>query len=156
MENSQIHHKGLCIIEPKDQSNGTSELLVTRSLCFVNESIPIRVINITDEDKILYPGTCVATISVASSVKDVQKVSTSDNKLVPEHLKHLFNRTIMDMNTKQRKEVAKLLNKYSDVFPKSDNDTGRTWIIKHQIPTRNTLPIKKQPRRVPAHMTKEY
>ena len=116
VENSQIHPKGLCIIEPKDQTNGTSELLVARTLCYFNESNPIRVMNITDEDKILYPGTNVATISAVSSVEDVQKVSTSYNKQVPEHLEDLFNRTVMDMDTKQRREVAKLLNKYSDVF----------------------------------------
>ena len=155
VENSQIHPKGLCIIEPKDQTNGTSELLVARTICYFNESNPTRVMNITDEDKILYSGTNVATISAVSSVEDVQKVSTSNNKQVPEHLEDLFNRTVMDMDTRQRREVAKLLNKYSDVFSKSDNDIGRTGIIKHKIPTGNTLPIKERPRRVPEHMNKE-
>ena len=59
------------------------------------------------------------------------------------------------MDTKQRREVVKLLNKYSDVFSKSDNDIGRTGIIKHKIPTGNTMPIKERPGRVPVHMNKE-
>ena len=57
-------------------------------------------------------------------------------------------------STKQKREVAKLLNKY-DVFSKSDNDIGRTGIIKHQIPTGNTVPLKEPPIRVPVHMNKE-
>ena len=74
---------------------------------------------------------------------------------MPEHLTGLFNRTVIDMDKSQRKEVAKLLTKYSDVFSKSDADIGRTGIIKHKIPTGNALPIKERPRRFPVYMDKE-
>ena len=155
VEDGQVHPKGLCIIEPKEQSFGNSELLVARSLCYYNKSNPVRVMNIANEDKVLYPGTNVATISAVSSVEDIQTASHAENDQVPEHLTGLFNRTVIDMDKSQRKEVAKLLTKYSDVFSKSDADIERTGIIKHKIPTGNALPIKERPRRVPVYMDKE-
>ena len=55
----------------------------------------------------------------------------------------------------QQVQVAKLLNKYSEVFSKSDGDIGRTSIIKHRIPTGDAQPIQQRPQRVPVHMNKE-
>ena len=52
VEDGRIHPKGLCIIEPKEQSPGNSELLVARSLCYYKQSNPIRVTNLTNEDQI--------------------------------------------------------------------------------------------------------
>ena len=78
-----------------------------------------------------------------------------NNEQVPEHLSDLFDRTVAGMRHLQRREVAKLLNKYSEVFSKSDDDIGRSGIIKHRIPTGNAQPIKERPRRVPVHMNKE-
>ena len=155
VEHGRIHPKGLCIIEPKEQSPGNSELLVARSLCYYKQSNPIRVMNLTNEDQVLHPGTNVATISAVSSVEDVPTVPSTHEKEVPEHLTDLFNRTVVGMDSSQRKEVAKLLCKYGDVFSSSDTDIGRTGIIKHKIPTGNTVPIKERPRRVPVYMDKE-
>ena len=90
-----------------------------------------------------------------SSVEDVPTVPSTHEKEVPEHLTDLFNRTVVGMDSSQRKEVAKLLCKYGDVFSSSDNDIGRTGIIKHKIPTGNTVPIKERPRRVPVYVDKE-
>ena len=111
--------------------------------------------NITNETKTLYPETNIATLSHVSSVQAVNEVVIPENEKVPGHLKDLYERTITDMNFEQKVQVAKLLKKYSDVFSESDNDIGRTCIIKHRIPTGDAHPIKQRPRRVPVHMNEE-
>ena len=50
------------------------------------------------------------------------------------------------MTKEQREETAKLLKKYSNSFSKSDDDLGRTGIVRHKINTENAHPIK-QPER---------
>ena len=75
----------------------------------------IHIMNITDENQISYPGTNVATMSPVSSVEDVSKMPSSVNEQATEHLMDLFNRTVVGMENEQRKEVAKLLNKYGEV-----------------------------------------
>ena len=111
--------------------------------------------NITDDDQTLYPGTNIATISPVSSVESVKKVEKPNNDQVPEHLKDLFDRTVVGMDNKQKKEVSRLMSKYSEVFAKSDNDIGRSGIIKHGIPTGNAQLIKERPRRVPVYLNEE-
>ena len=155
VEDGQISPKELCIVEPKDQSFENSEMLVARSLVYCSAKTPIRVMNITDEDQILYPGTNIATMSHVCSVKTVKKILSPNNEQVPEHLNDLFDRTVVGMGHVQRKEIAKLLNKYSEVFSKSDDDIGRSGIIKHRIPTGNDQPIKDRRRKVPVHINKE-
>ena len=117
--------------------------------------LPIRVMNMTDEYCNIYSGTNTAT---ASPVTEVQKVKTSvceNNRQVPDHLKDLYQKTVEGMDKGQQRQVAKLLNKYSKVFSESDDDIGRTGVLKHRIPTGEAQPIRQPLRRVPYHMQKE-
>ncbi|MCG8045676.1 MAG: reverse transcriptase, partial [Candidatus Thiodiazotropha endolucinida] len=93
--------------------------------------------------------------SPIAEVYKLKKMIDDTTGNVPKHLKDLYDRTITGMNNEQRQEVAQLLCKYSNVFSESDDDIGRTGIIKHKIPTGMNRPIKQQPRRIPVHMNKE-
>ena len=61
-------------------------MLVAISLVYCSAKTPIRVMNIIDEDQILYPGTNIATMSHVSSVKTVKKIPSANDEQVPEHL----------------------------------------------------------------------
>ena len=147
----------LCLIEPIEKAFETGKCIAAKSLVHGRQSIPLRMMNLTNEVHTVYPGTHVAT---ASPVTEVQKLKSKskcvrDNVKVPEHLRDLYTRTIAGLNLDQQRQVANLLSKYSDVFSKNDSDLGRTEIIKHKIPTGNAQPIKQPPRRVPVHMNAE-
>ena len=152
----QDHRKTrLCLLEPTALNQESSSLLVARSLTYDQDKTPIRVMNLSNESKTLYPATKIATLSPVSTVQQVKEISKSENMVVPEHLKDLFERTTEGMSIQQQRQVSKLLCKYSEVFSKADSDIGRTGIIKHKIPTGNSRPIKQPPRRVPVHMSGE-
>ena len=53
----------------------------------------------------------------------------------------------MDKLTKEQSE--QLVRKYSDVFALSDEELGRTDVVKHVIDTGDHSPIRRQPYRVP-------
>ena len=155
VEDGQRLKNGLCIIEPKERPFENDEMLIARGLVYSGTKTPVRVMNITDDDKILYPGTNIATISPVTSVETTKQTLRPNNEQVPEHLRELFNKTVVGMESKQKKEVVRLLTKYSDIFSKSDSDIGRSGIIKHRIPTGNAQPIRERPRRVPVYLNEE-
>ena len=78
-----------------------------------------------------------------------------NNRQVQDHLKDLYQKTVEGMNKGQQRQVSKLLNKYSNVFSETDDDIGRTGVLKHRIPTGEAQPIRQPLRRVPYHMQKE-
>ncbi len=78
-----------------------------------------------------------------------------DDSNVPVHLKDLYERTIDGMTPKQSQDVAKLLTRFSSVFSASDEDLGRTGVVRHKIDTGNAHPIKQPLRRAPVHMNEE-
>ncbi len=80
----------------------------------------------------------VKTIHGSKGVKDV-----------PDHLADLFERGSVLLTDDEKTELAALLCKYSDVFSKDKEDIGRTSLIKHEIDTGETRPIKQAPRRLP-------
>ena len=155
MVDSPIGDGGLCIIEPSESFMEKGSALVAKTLIHSQGKVPIRVMNVTDEYCNIYSGTNIAR---ASPVTEVQKVKTSaceNTKQVPDHLKDLYQKTVEGMNKGQQRQVAKLLNKYSNVFSETDDDIGRTGVLKHRIPTGEAQPIRQPLRRVPYHMQKE-
>ena len=48
-----------------------------------------------------------------------------------------------------------MFQNFSDVFASSDDDIGRTNVIKHAINTGNARPIRHHPRRLPIHKRDE-
>lgn len=64
-------------------------------------------------------------------------------------------RISLNVEAENKEIVRQLLMHYHASFVKSDRDLGRTDIIKHNINTGDSLPIKQAPRRIPVHMQKE-
>ena len=106
------------------------------------------------DTKTLCPGTDIARISKIQGIQEIDR----QNKLgvlLPTHLKSLFERTTVGMVKKKKKEVIKLLSKYSHIFSETDSDLGRSGLIQHQIPTGEARPIKQPMRRIPVHLRDE-
>ena len=55
----------------------------------------------------------------------------------------------------QSKHISKLLMKHASTFSESDDDLGRTGILRHKIITKEERPIKQPLRRFPQHMNEE-
>ena len=91
------------------------------------------------EDKI--PERCAAATATA--------VDDEPGARLPDHMKEMFDRSIGDLDHRERQRFADLLYNYQDVFAKSSDDLGCTDRVKHTINTGTANPIRQPPRRKP-------
>ena len=152
-----IRKQNVTIVEPIDQSYITGKGIVAKALVHTNDKIPLRLLNPSEETKRLYTGTHVANVSPVSKVYDTVKTDMLEisSTCVPKHLSELYERSVDGLTPEQCKQIARLLCKHVSTFSKSDEDLGRTGIIRHQIPTTETRPIKQPLRRMPIGMKQE-
>ena len=129
--------------------------MVAKTLTYSQDTVPVRLLNVSDEMCSIYPGTNIVSACSVIEVQKVRSKATTIGKAVPDNLTDLYRRTAEDMSSSQQKRVAHLLNKYSSEFPETDDDIGRTGVLKHCIPTGDAQHIKQPLRRVPYHMQKE-
>ena len=132
-----------------------------------NKYVPLQILNLTNEPKVVYQGTNIALYHPVHQVINdpllpnhfVSKLDTINeidrgNEL-PEHLHIIADQYKNKLTDSQKCKVNALLIQYQDIFSTGDNDIGRTDIVKHKINTGDTKPIKQYPRRLPIHQRKE-
>ena len=61
---------------------------------------------------------------------------------LPLHLRSLYERCVAHLDTQQAVEIHQLLNELADTFSKGGHDLGRTELLKHQMNTRDAVPIR--------------
>jgi transposase InsO family protein len=130
---------------PKELSNG---LYVARAIIpHQCESIPMRVLNSSNRRVVLRKGSQLSdlepvTVIQESEVGDAGSEDSSwKSKLVQE--------VDVEVSGREKLELEKILEDYSDCFSKSEFDLGRTALVKHQIETGNAAPIRQALRRQP-------
>ena len=94
-------------------------------------------------------------MTVASCQKSDGHKATDASTKVPDFLEDLLNRSSRHLDAGQREEVAGLLTEFADVFATSDDDLGKTGIVKHRIDTGGVKPIRQPARGMPIHQRKE-
>jgi predicted aspartyl protease len=107
--------------------------------------VPVRVLNTSD-----HPITIQADeeLSECSAVRVGTDKSTSDSSSL-EHLEELIEGVDEVVTVGERQELRDLLYEYKDIFSTSEFDLGKTDIVKHQIDTGDSRPIKQALRRHP-------
>ncbi|KAL3853033.1 hypothetical protein ACJMK2_016619 [Sinanodonta woodiana] len=128
------------IVEPEERFVENKQLLVgkIRISARSDDVIPLRVMNVTDETKVVHAGTIMGRYTPVDD-DDIDDVSGSLPQVktveIPEHLKKLSQETKRSLTSAQRKRVDQLLCTFSDLFAKSKDDLGRTNQIRHKINT---------------------
>ncbi|MDD9817374.1 MAG: RNase H-like domain-containing protein [Gammaproteobacteria bacterium] len=135
-------------------------LLVARTLVDLSKgSIPMRVLNLSHQQRIVRKGTQLASCDTVSSIVassspaagrfsgDVQKTATMEK--LPPHLRDLFARSVEGLTETECQDVCQLLTEFSDVFSAGPHDLGCTDLIKHHIDTGLSMPVRQPPRRLP-------
>ena len=165
------------MLDPCTQFMQKNHLLVGKVLVdTASDTVPIRVMNLTDETQVVYEGSsaavlCPVDVLESDSVGEPQDSETilrccsttmresspgSNHADVPSHLVDLWERSCKHLEDDgDDKRVAQMLVEYQDVFSKTDNDLGRTSVLKHTIDTGHAHPIRQYPRRIPIHQREE-
>ena len=144
------------IVEPSPGFAEQHNLLLARVLAQPKDDmVPVRVINPSPAPVTLYQNTSVGTFS---QLEDGALESASCNRLSTKKTRRTkllvsgqFDLDAMNLSKPQRKELASLLDEFTDIFSSGPADLGRTSIVQHCIDTGDHPPIKQAPRRVPMH-----
>ena len=156
---SDIFSGRTCIFEPNTTFPNKTGLAASRAVVLptTSKSIPVSVINAHDTEYVLRKGTFLGHIAHIS-VNNITTLPSSDtsnpttsHKRIPEELTTLIQQCDKTLSKSQTLELKQLLTKYSDRFHIPGTKLGKTDIIKHEIDTGNTHPIKIPPRREPPH-----
>ena len=157
---------GIGVLEPTERLLKSNQLLLAKAVVNTGSpTIPLRVLNPTDEPRKVYRGTVAAICEPISELIDVNPVVATCKPRtpvekgkpgqVPNHLVELLERSCKYLGPQQRQELGSLLAEYQHSFAKSSNDLGRTSLVEHRIDTGDARPIKQPPRRLPMHKRAE-
>ncbi|KAK3106230.1 hypothetical protein FSP39_015710 [Pinctada imbricata] len=151
-EHVKLSGEGL--IEPDEMFLSSEKGLVGKALVTMDGQVPLRIMNVSEDMKVINARTVVATVSQAEAVKDVQTPNENihQDTSLPESVQDLLSRSSKQLSNKQTKELRTLLQQYVSVFSKGDKDFGRTDLVKHPINTGSKAPIKQRLRRTPVHL----
>ncbi len=153
------------IVEPESRFTKNHEVMVAKALVDIQqELVPVRVLNLRDEPIIVHQGTVMATCEPDESDKVVQE---NDNhqiaalkqqppfqvkQEIPDHLTDLYEAISGErLDQSQKTQLARVLATFQDVFAKNSEDLGKTSVVKHEINTGGTRPIRQPARRLPIH-----
>ena len=123
--------KGIGIMEPSDNLYKVGNAVVGRILATANENVPVRLMNPSNEEMVVYKGTVVGQFEQVKESAD--KVTLEVKKIfsLPEQLEELVKKAPVNLKEGQVEHVRKTLKEYHDVFALTDEQLGRTKIVKH-------------------------
>ena len=159
------------VAEPLSYSEHLSDsIVVVRTFVQVKKGhFYLRLANISDSDIWITPRTRIALLSKAEEVINensesiqfhlngsVQEiyVQCSMTDSINEHTKDLersifqVDLTNLKASEEEKRNIEKLFRDYSDVFSKSDLDTGYTDTVTHQIKLNDEIPVNLPYRRI--------
>ena len=158
----KVHHNGelgsttdLAVVEPCEKFTKRDCALVARELVKPADSVPIRLLNVSDEIKVVHAGTSIAELSPAEAVLTGSGRKYTEVQTVTDELETLIERSSQHLTKEQAATVRTVIERNKSLFVTSDKDLGRTSVVKHHIDVGNNRPVKQPPRRTPVAMREE-
>jgi transposase InsO family protein len=163
---------GNWLIEPLSRPPDNKPLLVAKALVRGDGiRVPLEVMNPTEQDIVLYKNTNAALLQPVKLITELQPISVDREtetsrakddeihhirtmKLKPE-LEKLYKEIQHPLDEAELKAVRKLLLKHQDAFQCEGEPLGRTNVVKHDINTSTSQPMKQKARRFPIHQRGE-
>ena len=129
-------------------------LLVARSLVpdrFTD--VPLRVMNLSSDPVRLSAGTVMAELQTADVEAERQPNANTDSEDRDELIQGMVDKVHCSVGIEERRKLYQVLNEYSDVLSRGENDLGRTDLVRHRIDTDDAPPVRQPLRRhPPAHL----
>ena len=143
----------LAVLEPI-QENCKDGVLIGRSVVHAGsrELVPIRVMNVTSDIKILKADVPIATCDDVETVVNCEPDECRRTR--PQYIRNpmlqkLMNDTKKTLSRSEFQKATETMAEFQDVFATNDEDYARTDLVQHRIETGNAKPIRQPPRRVP-------
>ena len=137
------------LVEPNLETSGG--VYIARTLVRAQVRVPVRMMNVTDRDKVLSEGTtigCGEPVMWAGAPDD-SEVRTGQPQELCKQLQDVVKGAKPNLNNREIEVLTDFISEYQDVFTTRNGDYGRTDRVYHRIDTGDARPIRQPPRRLP-------
>ena len=112
-----------------------------------DDMVPVRVINPSPAPVTLYQNTSVGTFSQLEDgvlePASCNRLATNKPRQTKQNSSEQLDLDTMNLSSPQRKDLASLLDEFTDIFSSGPADLGRIGIVQHRIDTGDTLLLGK-------------
>ena len=119
--------------------------ILARALARRQYTVPLRIMNLSESNKTIYPGILVDELSqleeIVSLVPEPNKIS-QPNIEMPAHLKEFYDKCTRAFYDDRKLRTKHLLIKYAAFILETDEDERRTANVRHKIETGTHAPAK--------------
>ena len=145
------------LLEP--MATGCGPLLVTNALVVQGTVYFAAMVNPTEKDFWVQPGTRIGIVQPAKALPKFTDIVVNANEIVvgtnseaptssePSQLP--IDLTAFEGTDQELQDVKALFSRHHSVFAKSDNDLGCTMAVQHRIRTTDDVPVTMPYRRIP-------
>ena len=140
------------IVEPKELNTG---VMITRTM-FGAEALEsaLPVINLTENAYVVREGDLLGTAKPAEEYREISPPEPPPDRAKEPtsayaHVQPVIDGFTPNLTADEKEKATAFVQRYADLFSKSDFDIGRTDLIKHTIDTGDKKPFKQQLRRHP-------
>ena len=141
---------GLCKIVPEDFEPEGNGGFLQKVIPIEEENISLSYLNIGEEPRILEAGQIIAR-AIPTPLEDIEyemsAIAEEDGPDIKNNVHPDYTFKLEHLEESQRKKMMDLINAYPDVFAKGPLDIGETDVMKFQINTGDSQPIRQNPRR---------
>lgn len=107
-----------CLIEPFAPGPPKEGFVTARTIVSPQETVTVRLLNVGEETKIIYPGTVIGQLSEVKLVESFEKDMSGQSKKPRPDLLELLKKTDSHLTRKQKREAHSLLCEYTILFAK--------------------------------------
>ncbi|VDI38300.1 Hypothetical predicted protein [Mytilus galloprovincialis] len=145
-------------LEPLPEFKGDTHLLMPKSVVNLSKSkVIFSILNPTADPRILKKNVQVGSVQPIEQVLNCNLESrnqindnfTLPEIVIPEHLQPLVERCSEKLSAEERKRLESVIYQYADIFVGPDGKLGHTDLVRHEIDTGDSKPIKLPLRRLP-------
>lgn len=106
------------IIEPIEERSEANSLLTARAVVKTSDTVPVRLMNVTPEVRVVHKGTSLGTVCKIQSVSacEISRSISNRKKTLRPDLRDLLDRSSNNLNESQKLELRQLLIKYEGSF----------------------------------------
>ena len=121
------------------------------------KNVPVGLMNPSNEPVVIRKSTEIGTFEPVVDVKvDNREHRAQDNSnVLPEQLQTLLDKSSEHLNKTQKRQLRSTSTKYQDLLALNNDDMGYTDIVRHEIKTNGSKPVKERVRRLPHHIAED-
>jgi hypothetical protein len=138
------------LLEPS-QKSFRDGVLIAKTLVRARPNVPVRIMNVTNQDQVLSEGTTIGHGEPAmwAAVIDDREPEPRRNQGLCKQWNEVIAGARPNLSRREAQALDEFIADYQDVFETKSGDHGRTEKVYHRIDTGDARPIHQPPRRLP-------